>query len=117
MRQRTDRDFAVLISNLPTGDLTVLDADYTLGVSNTAEREVDRRIRTVPCQPVTWLGTLWVTPRTNLATERPASVRGCDRTVGLDTGEQRGRFPGLDLVVNAAGDQVAQHRVQAAGHC
>ena len=30
-----NRDFAVLISNLPTGDLTVLDADYTLGVSNT----------------------------------------------------------------------------------
>ena len=30
-----NRDFAVLISNLPTGDLTVLDADYTLRVSNT----------------------------------------------------------------------------------
>ncbi len=30
-----NRDFAVLISNLPTGDLTVLDADYTLSVTNT----------------------------------------------------------------------------------
>ena len=30
-----NRDFAVLISNLPTGDLTVLDADYTLNVTNT----------------------------------------------------------------------------------
>ena len=30
-----NRDFAGLISNLPTGDLTVLDADYTLRVTNT----------------------------------------------------------------------------------
>ena len=33
-----NRDFAVLISNLPTGDLTVLDADYTLRVTNTGNR-------------------------------------------------------------------------------
>jgi hypothetical protein len=29
-----DRDFATLVSNLPTGDLTFLDAGYTLGVTN-----------------------------------------------------------------------------------
>ena len=31
----TNRDFAVIMSNLPTGDLTVLDAGYTLAVTNT----------------------------------------------------------------------------------
>ena len=32
------RDFATIISNLPTGDLTYLDADYTLTVTNTGNR-------------------------------------------------------------------------------
>jgi hypothetical protein len=32
-------DFAVLISNLPTGDLTFLDADYTFRVTNTANKK------------------------------------------------------------------------------
>ena len=32
------RDFATIVSNLPTGDLTVLDADYTLTVRNTGNR-------------------------------------------------------------------------------
>ncbi|SCF41214.1 hypothetical protein GA0074696_5504 [Micromonospora purpureochromogenes] len=32
-------DFAVLISNLPTGDLTFLDADYTFRVTNTGNRK------------------------------------------------------------------------------
>ncbi|MGW3608009.1 hypothetical protein [Micromonospora sp. NPDC005161] len=31
-------DFAVLVSNLPTGDLTFLDADYTFRVSNTGNK-------------------------------------------------------------------------------
>ncbi|MGH1563572.1 hypothetical protein [Mumia sp. DW29H23] len=30
-----NRDFATIVSNLPTGDLTFLDADYTLTVTNT----------------------------------------------------------------------------------
>jgi hypothetical protein len=30
-----DRDFATLVSNMPTGDLQFLDADYTLTVTNT----------------------------------------------------------------------------------
>ncbi|MEH0843077.1 hypothetical protein V6U81_11890 [Micromonospora sp. CPCC 205711] len=32
-------DFAVLISNLPTGDLTYLDADYTFRVTNTGNKK------------------------------------------------------------------------------
>ncbi len=35
--------------------------------------------------------------------------------VGLDLGEQERRLVGVDLVRDAASDQVAQHRVQAAG--
>ena len=31
------RDFATLVSNLPTGDLTYLDAEYTLSVTNTGK--------------------------------------------------------------------------------
>jgi hypothetical protein len=31
-------DFAVLTSNLPTGDLTFLDADYTFRVTNTGNQ-------------------------------------------------------------------------------
>ena len=34
-RTATNRDFAMLVSNLPTGDLTVLDAGYVLSVTNT----------------------------------------------------------------------------------
>ena len=34
-----NRDFVTLVSNLPTGDLTTLDAGYVLSVTNTGQRQ------------------------------------------------------------------------------